>query len=195
MAHNIIDAEFETIRPGDGRHPVRKPPEKKAVAARQSSARQVSARQVSDDQIDILKSQTPGKSLPSRRAQIAYILSVLFSSIAAFLVSGGHVLLQGAPTEPATLALEVLQDPAGGRLIRPDVTTVSATVRNATADTHRVPDVLLTFRSADGTGNLVYRVPRGETLQPGKSLAFTVRMPKKPGYAQAPSLKFDINGV
>ena len=58
-----------------------------------------------------------------------------------------------------------------------------------------VPDVLLTFSSADGTGNLVYRVPRGETLQPGKSLAFTVRMPKKPGYAQAPSLKFDTNGV
>jgi len=185
VAHNIIDAEFETIRPSDGRHPVRKPPEPKAVAARQ----------VPDDQIDILKSRTPGRNLPSRRAQIAYILSVLFSSVAAFLVSGGHVLLQGAPSEPATLALEVVQDPAGGRLIRPDVTTVSAKVRNATPDTRQVPDVLLTFRSADGTGNLVYRVPRGETLQPGKSLAFTVRMPKKPGYAQAPSLKFDVNGV
>lgn len=185
MAHNIIDAEFETIRREDDRHPVRKTPEQKAV----------SAKQVPDDQIDILKSQTSGRNLPGRRAQIAYILSVLFSSVAAFLVSGGHVLLEGAPSEPAKLALEILQDPAGDRLVRPDVTTVSAKVRNATSDTRRVPDVLLTFRSADGTGNLVYRVPRGETLQPGKSLAFTVRMPKKPGYAQAPSLKFDSNGV
>ena len=185
MAHNIIDAEFETIRHEDDRHPVRKARENKAVAARQ----------VPDDQIDILKSQSSGRNPPGRRAQIAYILSVLFSSIAAFLVSGGHVLLQAAPSKPAILALEVVQDPAGERLIRPDVTTVSATVRNATTDTRRVPDVLLTFSSADGTGNLVYRVPRGETLQPGKSLAFTVRMPKKPGYAQAPSLKFDINGV
>ncbi|WP_370321986.1 hypothetical protein [Oricola sp.] len=185
MAHNIIDAEFETIRHEDDRHPVRKVREKKAVAARQ----------VPDDQIDILKSQPPGRNLPSRRAQIAYILSVLFSSIAAFLVSGGHVLLHGSPSEPAILALEVVQDPAGERLIRPDVTTVSAKVRNATKDSRQVPDVLLTFSSVDGTGNLVYRVPRGETLEPGKSLAFTVRMPKKPGYAQAPSLKFDINGV
>ena len=190
MAHNIIDAEFETIRHADDRHPVRKTSERKAP-----ERTAVAARQVPDDQIDILKSQASEKNFPGRRAQIAYILSVLFSSIAAFLVSGGHVLLHGAPSEPAILALEVVQDPAGGHLIRPDVTTVSAKVRNVTADTRRVPDVLLTFPSADGTRNLVYRVPRGETLQPGKSLAFTVRMPKKPGYAQAPSLKFDINGV
>lgn len=190
MAHNIIDAEFETIRHADDRHPVRKTSERKAP-----ERTAVAARQVPDDQIDILKSQASEKNFPGRRAQIAYILSVLFSSIAAFLVSGGHVLLHGAPAEPAILALEVVQDPAGGRLIRPDVTTVSAKVRNATTDTRRVPDVLLTFPSVDGTRNLVYRVPRGETLQPGKSLAFTVRMPKKPGYAQAPSLKFDINGV
>jgi hypothetical protein len=185
VAHDIIDAEFETIQRGDESHPARKP----------TAIRDMSARQVSEDQIDILKAAKPSKSLPGRRAQIAYVLSVLFSSVAAFLVSGGHVLLHAAPSAPGELALEMVADPAGSTLMRPDVLTVSATVRNRTRDTHRVPDVLLTFPSADGVGNLVYRVPRGETLRPGKSLAFTVRMPKKPGYARAPSLKFDTNGV
>ena len=185
MADDIIDAEFETIRRGDSHHPASKAPE----------PADTSARTVPDDQIDILKSARPSKSFPGRRAQIAYVLSVLFSSIAAFLVSGGHVLLRAAPSAAPDLALETLAEPAPARTIRHDVVTVSASVRNPTGDVRQVPDVILTFRSADGANPLVYRVPRGETLQPGKSLAFTVRMPKKPGYAQAPSLKFDTNGV
>lgn len=185
MAQNIIDAEFETIRRDDGRHPVGRPPERSVPHSTP----------VTEDQIEILKSARPQKQFPGRRAQIAYILSVLFSSIAAFLVSGGHVLLRAAPPAQGELALHLTLPAQIDTAHRRDVTTVNATVRNDTRDFHLVPDVLLTFRSVDGTANLIYRVQRGETLQPGKSLAFTVRMPKKPGYEQAPSLRFDTNGV
>lgn len=185
MAHDIIDAEFETIRDTDTPHPARRG--EPAAPARPPE---------SDHEIDILKS-APGAMLPGKRAQILYVLSVLFSSIAAFLVSGGHVLLRAAPaTPPAALALEMT--PAGPDATarsRGDVVTVSATIRNASGDPRLVPDVLLTFPSADGGRNLVYRVPRGESLAPGKTLAFTVRMPKKPGYAEAPRLAFDNSGV
>ena len=185
MAQDIIDAEFETIRRDDDRHPARKTPVEPAPGI--DVAR--------DDQIEILKSEAGRSEMPGRRAQILYALSVLFSSIAAFLISGGHVLLHAGAASPGPLALEIAADPVRPVIGRDDVMTVSATVRNATGGAQRVPDVLLTFRSPDGQGNLVYRVARGETLEPGKSLAFTVRMPKKPGYGQAPSLRFDNSGV
>jgi hypothetical protein len=132
------------------------------------------------------------------RAHALYLAAVTLAAFAAFYVSGGYVLFRTADTAPAhgRLALEVAPaSQEAGMRQRADVVTVSATIRNGTASEKRIPDVLLTFASGSGTKNLVYRVPRGETLQPGKTLAFTVRMPKKPGYAQAPRLTFDNSGV
>jgi hypothetical protein len=185
VAQDIIDAEFETIRRDDDGHPVRKTPVEPAPGIDIAD----------DDQIEILKSEAGKSEMPGRRAQMLYALSVLFSSVAAFLISGGHVLFQAGAAALDPPALEIAADPVRPLIGRNDVMTVSATVRNATGDAKRIPDVLLTFRSPDGQASLVYRVARGETLEPGKSLAFTVRMPKKPGYGQAPSLRFDNSGV
>lgn len=183
MAHDIIDAEFETVR-RDAFDATAAPGAPKPVPA-----------QAHDHQIGILKSVEPARPLPGPRMHVAYGLSVLFASVAAFLLAGGHVLLRAAPHAPAEPALQLVSSTNEALPQRGDVLTVQATVRNSGPDARRVPDVLLTFPAADGTTRLVYRVARGETLEPGKSLAFTVRMPKKPGYAQAPSLRFDANGV
>ncbi|QKV20126.1 hypothetical protein [Oricola thermophila] len=217
MAKDIIDAEFETIHRDDGKHPMRaalaassanqrKPaPKPKSVAApgiavaRQKAAEKAAApeKDGDDDQIGILKSGEKDAA-PSRKAQILYALSVLFSAFFAFYISGGHVLFHALPAaqEGNPLALELTPappEPATG--LTADVVTVSATIRNGSTDVARVPDVLLSFAPGGEGRTLVYRVPRGETLEPGKSLAFTVRMPKKPGYAESPRLTFDNSGV
>ncbi|MFZ2099058.1 MAG: hypothetical protein WAU86_00670 [Oricola sp.] len=199
MAQDIIDAEFETIRREDGHHPVRRTASDKPALQTGTGAkadRKPEPRPAADhEQIGILKS-APGQPAPSKRAQILYALTVLFSSIAAFLVSGGHVLLRAGPAAPQALALEMAPDQGLPALRRGDsVVTVSATIRNPASGEKRVPDVLLTFASTDGGAHLVYRGPRGELLAPGKTLAFTVRMPKKAGYDQAPRLAFDNSGV
>ena len=118
MAHDIIDAEFETIRRDDRRHPVEKTQAKPDPAAEP----------VPEDQIEILKSDPARKSFPGRRAQIAYVLSVLFSSIAAFLVSGGHVLLHAATPAPGELALSMTADAGAPSIMRADIVTVSCSV-------------------------------------------------------------------
>lgn len=191
MAQDIIDAEFETVRRDGEVHPTRlarnpaTPPAPVPAPAR-------------EDQIGILKSAARKSVRPGMRAHALYLAAVTLAAFAAFYVSGGYVLFRTADTAPAhgRLALEVAPAPQeAGMRQRADVVTVSATIRNGTASEKRIPDVLLTFSSGSSTKNLVYRVPRGETLQPGKTLAFTVRMPKKPGYAQAPRLTFDNSGV
>ena len=191
MARDIIDAEFETIRRDDGRHPVRDVPSAAPSPAPQQN-------NAPTDQIGILKQASVADEMPGRRAQLLYALSVLVSALFAFYVSGGHVLFHAwsARADTGPLALE-LSPTASGTAPRQvaNVVTVSATISNPTHTDRTVPDVLLTFSSRSGDANLIYRVPRGETLAPGKSLAFTVRMPKKPGYEQAPSLTFDTNGV
>ena len=223
MARDIIDAEFETIHRDDGKHPMRaasgktpasvnKPnaaPDPKSVAragteaARKKAAeeRQPAATRkaapVKDEQIDFLKSEK-NDAMPSKKAQILYALSVLFSAFCAFYVSGGHVLFHALPaSQPERpLALELTPSPAEpATQLTANVVTVSATIRNGSAAATRVPDVLLTFAPGADGSTLVYRVPRGETLAPGKTLAFTVRMPKKPGYVEAPRLTFDNSGV
>jgi hypothetical protein len=190
VARDIIDAEFETIRRDDGRHPVRDVPS----AAPSPTPEQNNA---PTDQIGILKQASVADEMPGRRAQLLYVLSVLFSALFAFYVSGGHVLFHAvsARADTGPLALELSPTASGTPRQAANVDTVSATISNPTHTDRTVPDVLLTFSSRSGDANLIYRVPRGEMLAPGKSLAFTVRMPKKPGYDQAPSLTFDTNGV
>lgn len=223
MARDIIDAEFETIHRDDGEHPMRaasagthvavnrpkSAPDPKSVAragteaARRKAAgaqRPAAPRKdaaVKDEQIGILKSDK-NDAMPNKKAQILYALSVLFSAFVAFYVSGGHVLFHALPAsqQPAPLALELRSGPAEPESrLTAGVVTVNATIRNGSAAATRVPDVLLTFAPGEEGRSLVYRVPRGETLAPGKSLAFTVRMPKKPGYVEAPRLTFDNSGV
>ena len=223
MARDIIDAEFETIHRDDGTHPLRAAPAKspasvnkpnagpdpksvaraateaarKKAADKQVPAATRKAAPVKDEQIDILKSEKNDK-MPGKKAQILYALSVLFSAFFAFYVSGGHVLFHALPAtqDGAPVALELRPAPAEpDTRLTANVVTVSATIRNGSTTAARVPDVLLTFAPGGDGQNLVYRVPRGETLYPGKSLAFTVRMPKKPGYVQAPRLTFDNSGV
>lgn len=223
MARDIIDAEFETIHRDDGKHPMRvasdktpasvnKPkaaPDPKSVAragteaARKKAADKKNpaatrkAAPVKDEQIDILKAEK-SDAMPSKKAQILYALSVLFSAFFAFYVSGGHVLFHALPAvqNGSPVALELTPAPTEpATQLTANVVTVSATIRNGSAASARVPDVLLTFAPGNEGSTLVYRVPRGETLAPGKSLAFTVRMPKKPGYVEAPRLTFDNSGV
>lgn len=223
MARDIIDAEFETIHRDDGKHPMRaasdktpasvnKPkaaPDPKSVAragteaARKKAADKKApaatrkAAPVKNEQIDILKSEK-NDAMPSKKAQILYALSVLFSALFAFYVSGGHVLFHALPAiqNGSPVALELTPAPTEPvTQLTANVVTVSATIRNGSAASARVPDVLLTFAPGKDGSTLVYRVPRGETLEPGKSLAFTVRMPKKPGYVEAPRLTFDNSGV
>ncbi|GAB4350600.1 MAG: hypothetical protein Kow0026_06980 [Oricola sp.] len=168
---------------------------RKKSAVDRKPAATCKAAPVKEEQIDILKSAN-SDAMPSKKAQILYALSVLFSAFFAFYISGGHVLFHALPAtqRDAPLALELTPSPAGA-LPAANVVTVSATIRNGSASAARVPDVLLTFAPGGEGRTLVYRVPRGETLEPGKSLAFTVRMPKKPGYVEAPRLTFDNSGV
>jgi len=223
VARDIIDAEFETIHRDDGKHPMRAAaakspaPAKKpktagdpksvaragTEAARKKTARKSSpaatrkAGAAKDEQIDFLKSEK-NDAMPNKKAQILYALSVLFSALFAFYVSGGHVLFHALPAAQrnSPVALELTPSPAEpSTQLTANVVTVSATIRNGSANAARVPDVLLTFAPGEEGHDLVYRVPRGETLEPGKSLAFTIRMPKKPGYVEAPRLTFDNSGV
>jgi hypothetical protein len=187
VAQDIIDAEFISISPGEAA---------RAAVERTAKAKIAAGENSGDDQIAFLKAaQTPKR--PPAVAQAGYVVFVTLAAMAAFLVSGGHVLFTGrtASPPPAALTLELLDHPFGAKPIRGDAVSVSAAIHNNGGTEKTVPDVLLTFQSEGDNPALIYRVPRGETLKPGKSLAFTVRMPKKPGYGQAPGLRFDNNGV
>lgn len=180
----VIDVEFETVRPLV-----------RSAAHRMRADAPADRTDECEHQIGVLKTVERARALPGPGTRIAYVASVFFASVSAFLVSGGHVLLRAPAAAPGAPTLELVAAAPETVPMRDDVLTVAATVRNAGRDALRVPDVLLTFPATEGDDRLVYRVARGETLEPGKSLAFTVRMPKKSGYAPAPSLRFDANGV
>ncbi|TCD13768.1 hypothetical protein [Oricola cellulosilytica] len=184
MAQDFIDAEFVTLQR-----------EEADMSAGNASSRDTAAtrqRQMGE-QITVLKSSALG-SRPSLMAERLYLATVVTAALIAFIAAGGHVLLRGAhfAADPSlTLRMGAAgADPRSGRAV-----TISATISNAGAKAQIVPDIILVFEAIDGGGRLSYRLPRGEMLGAGKSLAFTVRMPKKPGYREAPSLRFDTSGA
>jgi hypothetical protein len=182
VAQDIIDAEFETIARGD----LPADPHSRIEGNEPSSP---------DEQISLLKSEASDNARPSILIQKLYVSGVVVAAALSFLLSGGHVLFTGgAWTKPGDLTLQVQTSRPEPQAVRGDVVTVSATVRNGSDASRRIPDVIMVFRSKTGNGNLTYRLSRGETLEPGKSLAFTVRMAKKSGYTQAPDLRFDTSG-
>jgi hypothetical protein len=181
LAQDTIDAEFETIRPQN--RDIRAANTNRAASPKPGN---------DNDEIGLLK-DAPAAPKPSPALSRAYFVTVGAAAIIAFLISGGHVLFTG-PTSPGGELALIVQDatpvPGSDRAV-----TVSATIRNDGDTPKLVPDVMLTFEPVTGSDNLVYRLKRGETLGAGKSLAFTVRMAKKPGYREAPSLTFDSSGV
>ncbi len=144
-------------------------------------------------QIDVLTGP-PGAVRPTRVFGRTYVTLVAAAAFAAFLMSGGHVLFDGTAASRSDLTLTIrqdAQDPAAARAV-----SISAIVRNDTRAPRTVPDIVMTFAPLADGDRLVYRLARGETLAAGKSLAFTVRMPKKPGYSETPDLRFATgNGV
>lgn len=184
MAQDFIDAEFITIDKDEGDDPAGNSSGRSQVAAR---------RHPTGEQIAVLKSSDRVGQPPPTAGRL-YLATVVAAALIAFLASGGHVLLRTAPSpEAQSLTLRIGAagpDPQSDRAV-----TVSATISNPGASARIVPDVILAFEAIDGANRLSYRLPRGELLGAGKSLAFTVRMPKKPGYREAPSLRFDTSGA
>lgn len=176
MAQDIIDAEFVSLRPQDV------PQERPSPSDRTAP----------DEQIGILK--RTGNAGGAKRLPIGTFIVALAVIAAAFLVARVAFSSQDSSHLTAATAFEISDISDGPSAESGSVVTVSATIRNRSSQSRIVPDVMLTFVSSSGEGNLVYRVPRGEMLKPGKSLAFTVRMPKKAGYG-APRLGFSIHGA
>lgn len=177
MAQDIIDAEFSTVaRPPQGGSDT---PARPAAPA-------------ADEQVGILRGS--GSPLPRRRRSTWSVAGIALAIIAVAFAANRLILNDHARARIGQTPLEIIETPTAASVTRANVVTVSATIRNVSGIAQTVPDVVLTFEAAP-LESLVYRIPRGERLEPGGSLAFTVRMPKKPGYDEAPRLAFNTHGA
>lgn len=182
MTKDIIDAEFTSVRPPGGQR-TRAPIEVPDKSGQEDQISILAGWQIGPDR------EGPASTRLALPAVIILSFAILFT--AAISLPG----LFGYRNSSAGDGLQLTETAQDRRPERANVVTLSALIRNTSGREQTVPDVIATFRP-NGTGpDLVYRIPRGERLEPGKALAFTVRMPKKAGYEEAPSLAFNPSGV
>lgn len=183
---DAIDVEFETVQK-DGPQAI----------AKQPLAPPKPETPVDDEQLSVFgkmpntKKQT-GMSLP------VFTLAASICSVTAFYLAGGHVLFsnpqaqtQAIETPQAVQSPLQFQNISTNRLARDgsDILTIEATIINNDKIARTIPPVIVHIGDEIATRRM-FRINRGETLNPGERLMFTNSLPVGKGNSDKAELTF-----
>ncbi|MEM5502579.1 hypothetical protein WNY59_13365 [Ahrensia kielensis] len=179
---DAIDVEFETVQK-DGAQPVKKP----------TSANIKEDSSDNDEQLAVF-GKMPNKKKQSGMSLPVFTLVAAVCSVTAFYLAGGHVLFENAQpiiVQPETQPLLQFQNISTNRLARDgsDVLTIEATIINNDKIARVLPPVIVHIGD-DPTKRRMFRINRGETLNPGERLMFTNSLPVGKGNSDKAELTF-----
>lgn len=181
MSHeeDIVDAEFETITAQNASGKT-SPNEKNSAPTR--------AEQVDEGQLAVFGSSNAGPSAKPLSLPLFTLIAAI-CSVGAFYLAGGHILFGSSPSQPAVeTALAIgaaideqtlkIEDVSSKLIDRSNlkVLTIKATIANVDNVAQSVPTIIVRLGDDPATGRM-FRINRGETLEPGERLVFTNSLP------------------
>lgn len=187
--NDVVDVEFETIR-ADGKSAGQKPRSKISQPAQDS--------QSGEEQLAVFGSVQQPAPKPMSLPLFTFVSALCV--VAAFFVSGGHSLFASstkseiapasAPAHIEDVALKFenvtsnILERSTGRVLN-----IRATVHNTDKVAHTIPPVLVHLGDNSATASM-FRIQRGEILNPGEKLVFTSSMPVGNSLGDKPELSF-----
>lgn len=189
---NIVDVEFETVTTENMSG---------SVTSRAKSETVSNAEDIDADQLAVFgkKSTKPAnKSLPLP----LFTLIAAICSVGAFYLAGGYILFgheRAENPQETVIASTPTQDEQRLRIVEVTsnmidrnnlkVLTIRATVANTDEIARTVPTIIVRLGDDPATGKM-FRINRGETLEPGERLVFTNSLPVGNAPEAQPQLSF-----
>lgn len=180
---DAIDVEFETVKKDDVQAVSKPaPPDVKTTDT------------VDDDGQLAVFGKMPNKKKQSAMSLPVFTLVAAICAVAAFYLAGGHVLFDKPQTVAAPQVSQPLlefQNISTNRLARDgsDVLTIEATIINNDKIARILPPVIVHIGDDPKTKRM-FRINRGETLNPGERLMFTNSLPVGKGSSDKAELTF-----
>ena len=189
---DIVDVEFETITAQNA--------SEKTSYNKQPSKR-TRSEQIDKGQLAVFGSRKAGSSAKPLSLPLFTLIAAI-CSVGAFYLAGGHILFSASPSQLSVeTALAIgskieeqtlkIEDVTSKVIERSNlkVLTIKATIANNDNIAQSVPTIIVRLGDDPATGRM-FRINRGETLEPGERLVFTNSLPVGNAPNTKPTLTF-----
>lgn len=176
---DIVDVEFETIaaQTASGK-----------TGSNEKTNAPKRSEQVDEGQLAVFGSRKANAGSKPLSLPLFTLIAAI-CSVGAFYLAGGHILFGSSPSQPtvetalangSTIDEQTLKiEDVSSKVIERSnlkVLTIKATVANNDDVAQSVPTIIVRLGDDPATGRM-FRINRGETLEPGERLVFTNSLP------------------